>query len=87
MFDWVIYSLLKILKVFKVKVRWSKSLRLLKRVAFLVQFVISHIRVYYSDLQIIGCKFYCSVQIRQNKVLIVIVLLSNDEVTIGKKTI
>ena len=87
MFDWVIYSLLKILKVFKVKVRWSKSLRLLKRVAFLVQFVISHIWVYYSDLQIIGSKFYCSVQIRQNKVLIVIVLLSNDEVTIGKKTI
>ena len=87
MFDWVIYSLLKILKVFKVKVRWSKSLRLLKRVAFLVLFVISHIRVYYSDLQIIGSKFYCSVQIWQNKALIVIVLLSNDEVTFGKKTI
>ena len=87
MFDWVIYSLLKILKVFKVKVRWSKSLRLLKRVAFLVLFVISHIRVYYSDLQIIGSKFYCSVQIWQNKVLIVIVLFSNDEVTFGKKTI
>ena len=87
MFDWVIYSLLKILKVFKVKVRWSKSLRLLKRVAFLFLFVISHIRVYYSDLQIIGSKFYCSVQIWQNKVLIVIVLLSNDEVTFGKKTI
>ena len=35
MFDWVIYRPPKILKFFKVKLRWNKSLRLLQREAIL----------------------------------------------------
>ena len=42
MFDWIIYSPLKIenIETFKAKLRWSKSLRLLQSVAFLVYYQI-----------------------------------------------
>ena len=36
MYDWVIWRPPEILKIFKVKLTWSKSSRLLQRVAFLV---------------------------------------------------